>query len=115
MDTAWLARAYEQANDGAWSEFAAHAADDYEHHIPALNVHWHGREEALAGLQQIYRQLDLSQTATGVSQHGPFVIATIAVTSNLRAGEQQAVHVYREADGKIVEGWVLTQPPGQAG
>jgi hypothetical protein len=101
MDLDWMAAAYEKANAGDWSEFASHLTADYDHQVPAVGLHFTSRDEAVAGLTERYKQLNMRQTVRSVAEHGNFVVAIIDGESDAWATPYVAVHVFEVRDGKF--------------
>lgn len=112
MDLQWIPDAYEAANRGDWSEFAARVAPDYRHHIPSLDIEWVGADKAVEGLRERYASTGLSQSAVDATEHGPYVIVSVTGNSDLRAGTFSAVHVFRADGDRFVECWALHPPMG---
>ena len=110
MDTSWIQPGYESANDGDWEPFKAHLTEDYVHNIPGLGITWKGRDDAVKGVHALYDEYNLKQTAQSVSAHGTFIIVKVLMTSSLREGTQEVVHVYRTDADKIAEVWALAPP-----
>lgn len=112
MDSSWIPAAYEAANQGNFSDFAARLSPDgYVHHLPAIGVTWRGRDEALENLADLYQQFELTQHAREVINHGSYVVVLVTMRSARLGGrEVPAVHVFRADGEKMVEFWALAPP-----
>lgn len=110
MDTGWMTAAYEAANEGDWSGFTQHLAPDYVHRVPSAGIEWHGPEEAVGGLRQVYEMAHMRQHVRGVTELGDYIVADVEVESDNYQPAARAVHVFRAAGDRIAE-FVGVYPP----
>ena len=107
-----LYRLYEELARGDFTSSRELFAETYRHHVPGLGIEYSGRDQAIEGLRAVFDQLQLRIKADGVTRHGPFLVGYTTSRSRLHVSPVCGIHVFRVEGNAIVEGWVLSPPPG---